>query len=320
MNTADQLWLLKQIYEHNNSYFDEEKKMVLYRIPETISTEALSALERMGHMPNQLYTPRHNEIMDAFYRLADTWTLKEASDAFIAGLWSEPFLWQSALTAKVMAIGMPLHEHTPYGNSKEICAICGYRDRTIDITQEWYFHMLEGTPLDGDPIGHVLALKEMEQMGKRPIPTEYDWWTFRAVLTVIRSMPPKTRYSKVRDALCKEKLLPSSKKWVYGKLLESLALIGILDTENYPGMITKYTTYKMRDERPNVRVEVQAPLAWWDSSIGINEAAMKKIFPTADCSSVDLTARPTPIPSLSETVTGQLEKKRSPRQKKEKII
>ncbi|MDE7271769.1 MAG: hypothetical protein K2N95_01740 [Lachnospiraceae bacterium] len=316
MNVADQLWLLKQIYEHGSSCFDEEKKMVLYQIPDTISAEELSALERMGHMPNQIYTPKHDEIMDAFYRLSGTWTIREASDAFIAGLWSEPFLWRSALTAKVMAMVMPPHEHTPYGNSKDTCAVCGYRDKAIDITQKWYFCMLEGTPLDGDPVGHVLALKEMEQMGKRPVPTEYDWWTFRAVLTVIRSMPPKTRYSKVRDALSKEKLLPSSKKWVYGNLLESLALIGILDTEDYPGMITKYTTYRMRDGRPNVRVEVQAPLAWWDSSVGINEQALKKIFPTAACPSVDLADRPIPIPSLSETITGQLEKRRRSRQKK----
>lgn len=252
-SVADQLWLLKQVYEYDNSYFDDKKKIRLYRIPEKISAESLSALEKMGHMPNQIYMPKHDEIIGEFCRLTDTWTLKEASDAFVAGLWSQPFIWQSALTAKVMAMGLPPHVHTPYGNSKGTCAVCGYRDKAIDITEKWYFLMCQGTPLDGDPIGHVIALKEMEKMGKRPTPTKYDWWTFRAILTVIRSK---------------------------------------------------------RDERPNVRVEVQAPLAWWDSSVGINETALKKIFPEMDCSSVDLTDRPVPIPPLGETVTGQFEKKR----------
>lgn len=128
-------------------------------------------------------------------------------------------------------------------------------------------------------------------------------------------MPSNIRYSKVRDALHKEKLLPTNQKWVYGKLLEAFAFIGILDTKDYPGMATKFTTYKKRDERPRIGSEVQAPLAWWNTSIGINEVTLEKIFSDVDCSSVDLTDRPTPEPALLETITGQLEKKRKPRKK-----
>lgn len=95
-------------------------------------------------------------------------------------------------------------------------------------------------------------------------------------MTVIRHMPPKSRYSKVRDSLHVEKLLPASQKGTVCSLLEALALAGILDTPDHPGMATRFTTYQERDLRPSVRVEVQAPLAWWNSSIGINETALKK--------------------------------------------
>lgn len=284
MDEVNRLWLLRQKYKNDYRY-----------------------------KSNQVFVPKHNEVLEEFYRLAGTWTLQEAAGAFIAGLWSAPFLWQSALTAKLISMVMPPHEHIPYGNSKTTCAVCGYVEHDIDVEKEWYFRMLTGTPLDGEPIGHVLALREMERIGNRPVPTEFDWWTFRAILTVIRSMPPKSRYSKVRDVLWKERLLPTSQKGAYGSLLEALALIGILDTKDYPGMAVRFTDYRTRDNRPNVRVEVQAPLAWWDSSVGIHEDVLKKIFPLLDCTPVDLENRPAPVPPLAQTVTGALEQKKAPR-------
>lgn len=313
MDTATQLWLLKQVYQNENKYFDEASGQWLYRIPQTISGEDLAALETMGHAPNQRFLPRHGEVLRELSRRSAAWTLQEAADAFIAGLWSAPFLWQSALTAKVMAMGIPAHRKVPFGNSVDTCAVCGCREWAVDVAQEWYFRMTGGTPLDGDPAGHVLALREMEKLGSRPMPVGYDVWTFRAILSVIRTMPPKSRYSKVRDALWKEKLLPTSKRWAYGSLLETLAFLGILGTEGYPGMAVAFTTYQKREERPNVRVEVQAPLAWWDSSIGIQEGVLAKLFPRIDTSPVDLAERPVPIPPLCQTVTGFLEKKRMPR-------
>lgn len=313
MDMVAQLWMLKQIYQDENRYFDEASGQWLYRIPKTIPPEDLEALNAAGHGPNQMFLPSHGKVLEELARRSAAWSLQEAANAFLAGLWSAPFLWQSALTAKVLAMGIPPHSHEPFGNSADTCAVCGCRERAVDVAQEWYFCMTEGTPLDGDPAGNVLALREMEKMGSRPMPVDYDVWTFRAVLAVIRSMPPHARYSKVRDALWKEKLLPTSKKWVYGKLLETLSFLGILDTEEYPGMAVSFTPYWKREERPNVRVEVQAPLAWWDSSIGIHEGVLEKIFPWIDISPVDLAKRPTPMPPLCRTVTGCLEQKRAPR-------
>lgn len=316
MDVADQLWILKQIYNnYNNRYYDSEKGMYIYKIPDTISTDDINKLEQLERLPNQIIFPEHDTILKELKDLTSTWTLSEAADVFIAGLWSAPFLWKSALSAKCIALAMPEHVHTPYGNSTDTCAVCGFHRVYVDITEKWYSLMTGGTPLDGEPIGHVIALQEMEKLKVRPKPTEYDIWIFRAILTVIRNMPQKARYSKVRDALHKERLLPASDKYIYGSLLETLALIGVLDTEDYPGMITKFTTYHKRDERPSVRVEVQAPLAWWDTSIGINETALKKIFANIDCSSVSLTDRPITTPLLEQTVTGILRKKRLPRKK-----
>ena len=314
MNSIEQLWALQQIYQ-SDSYYDAQTDLYLHRIPANFSTDTLDMLKRSGHMPNQFVCPQHDDIWDTFYSLTDTWTLSEAVDAFLAGLWSAPFLWLSALSAKLLAQATPKHSFTPYLGSTTICTVCGFQKKSVDTTLLWHQHMTSGLPLDGDPVGYVYALQEMAKSQQRPTPTNYDLWTFRAILTVIRQMPPKSRYSKVRDALQKEKLLPTSQKGTYCSLLEALALIGILDTPAQPGMATQFTSYQERDLRPSVRVEVQAPLAWWNSSIGINELTLKKIFGEIDCSCVCLTDRPTPIPPLPRTITGALKTKKAPRKK-----
>ncbi|MCM1541246.1 MAG: hypothetical protein NC121_08290 [Blautia sp.] len=315
MDLTEQLWTLQQIYQYENSYYDSEKRMRLYRIPADIPADKLDALKQAGRMPGQTFMPEHDEIWDAFYALADSWTLSEAADAFIAGLWSAPPLWQSALAAKVLARATPRHAFTPYGGSADTCTICGFCKTAVDAAYLWVRRMTGGVPLDGDPTSYVCALREMAGAGERPVPTAYDLWTFRAVLTVIRDMPSGSRYSKVRDALHKEKLLPLSSKEKCQSLLEVLALIGILDTPEHPGMVTRFTTYKERDLRPSVRVEAQAPLAWWDSSVGVNGTALKKIFGEIECSSVSLADRPAPVPSLSETAAGRLAQKKKPRKR-----
>lgn len=315
MNLTEQLWTLQQIYKPENSYYDSEKDLHLYHIPSNFPADKTEALSYAGRMPNQMSLPHHDEIWDALSAMADTWTLSQAADAFIAGLWSAPFLWLSALPAKLLSQAAPRHSFTPYGGSPTVCTVCGFQKKAVDASLLWYRRMAGSVPLDGEPTGYVYALREMAQSECRPTPTAYDLWTFRAILTVIRQMPPNSRYSKVRDTLRKEKLLPTSRKEVYCSLLECLALTGILDTPDHPGMATGFTTYKERDLRPSVRVEVQAPLAWWNSSTGLNETTLKKVFGNIDCSSVSLTDRPAPDPPLSRTVTGGLEQRKIPQKR-----
>jgi len=306
---VDQLHLLKQIYS-GPTRWDEELQASRHDVSQSISAQDLDALEAAGHEPNRYVRPQHDETINELKKLANQWTLEDAAQAFVASMWSAPMLWRSLLTGKLIASSMPDHEHTPYPSSST-CQICGLSvDQATDTTLQWYWRMTNGTPLDGDPFGQVLALRELSAAQELPIPNDYDRWTLRAVLTVLRELPPKTRYSKAAIALKKERLLPTQKEYAYRDLLETLALIGILDTPEHPGMITEYTTYIQRDARPNVRVEVQAPLAWWDSSVGINENNLNKIFHDFDLTNISLSDKPEENPTVKDTILGALEKKR----------
>ncbi|WP_338540050.1 hypothetical protein [Paenibacillus tundrae] len=316
MDIVNQLRLLKQIYSEN-MVWDEELQASRHVMPESIPIQDREALETAGRHPNQFIKPQHDETIAELKMLAEHWTLDEAVQAFVASLWSSPMIWRSLLTGKLIASNMPNHEHRPYPSS-EICEICGLSvNQAEDKTIQWYWRMTEGTPLDGDPFGHVLALRELIDVKEKdlPVPNEYDRWTFRAVLTVLRTLPPKTRYSKAAALLKKEGLLPTKTEYVYRNLLETLALIGILDTPEHPGLITAFTSYRERDQRPNVRVEVQAPLAWWDSSVGVNEENLARLFHDFDRRNVLLEEKPAQSPPLDETMLGQLVKRKIVRSK-----
>lgn len=156
-----------------------------------------------------------------------------------------------------------------------------------------------------EPAGHAQAAFTPSSAA-----AQFDEWTFGAILTVLRELPPETRYGKATLALKAARLLPGASRYFCGGLPVLLGLLGVLDTAEHPGLATRFTACRERDQRPGTRVEVQAPLAWWDSSIGVNEAALAELFPSLGCSSVDLAARPEPGPPLAATVTGALAKLR----------
>ncbi len=109
-------------------------------------------------------------------------------------------------------------------------------------------------------------------------------------------------------AITSAKILRGSRTAV--DVLEALALIGVLAPQDRPGMAERFTSYRERDQRPNVRVEVQAPLAWWDTGLGdhgIRVEVFEQLFGSLDVPYVDLDAqRPAPVPAAKHTVDGGL--------------
>ncbi|RMI12515.1 hypothetical protein [Cellulomonas triticagri] len=264
----------------------------------------LRPVERAGEDPATRRVLRHDEAGAALRDLAATWTLPEAADAWVAGLWSAPFGWRAALTGTALGRVLPVHDAHPYSAASSVCRVCGHQpDQVHDTAEERWLRHTEGVPVDGDVADHVLALEDLAGH-PRPVPTEYDRWALRAVLTILRTLPAGTRPSKARDALKRAALLPTTKPFAYGSLLEELALVGVVATAERPGMVEQWTTYAERDERPSVRVEVQAPLAWWDASHGLREDVVEQVFGHLDTSPVDLDGpRPTPVPDRKETAT-----------------
>ncbi|MBW0254183.1 hypothetical protein [Cellulomonas sp. PS-H5] len=263
----------------------------------------LRPAERSSQAPEQP-GPAHDDAVGALRAHAARWSLQDAASAWAAGLWSAPFGWRSALTGVAVGSVLPVHPAEPYSATSDVCRVCGHREgHGLDVAEERWQRHTQGAPIDGAVAEHVLALDDLAGH-PRPEPTDYDVWALRALLTTLRTLPPRTRPPKARDALKRTGVLPTSSAWAYQSVLEELALVGVVATAVRPGMVERWTTYAERDQRPSVRVEVQAPLAWWDSDHGLREDVVERVFGHLGTSSVDLDApRPTPVPERAATAT-----------------
>ncbi|WP_245583171.1 hypothetical protein [Paenibacillus daejeonensis] len=182
MDTVNQLRLLKQIISGSTKW-DPEKKVSVHPVPATITEQELEQLEGAGHAPNTFVYPKHDETLAELKQLAGRWTIAEAADAFVASLWSAPMVWRALLPGKLLAETMPDHAYEPYPNSAT-CQICGLAEGAgVDTTLQWYFRMVEGPPLDGNPHGYMLALRELAAAQDTPKPGPSDHYTLRRLLT-----------------------------------------------------------------------------------------------------------------------------------------
>jgi hypothetical protein len=271
-------------------------------VPETAEDAQVLAAAGLPHDAVHTYT--HDDAVAALRVAGEPWDLPAAADAWVAGLWSAPWSWRSALTGHLLAATLPEHTADPYAGS-DSCRTCGTR-RTgaIATTDHWQSRLLNGAPIDGGVPEHVLALDLLAGQ-PRPAPTEHDRWTLRAVLTVLRGLPDGKRYSAARSELKRHRLLDASSPYAYGSLLEELALTGVLATAEHPGLAVRWSDFVERDQRPSVRVEVPGPLAWWSSDDGLREDVVRTVFAGFDTSDVDLDgARPVPVPARGATVVG----------------
>ncbi|MBP1326550.1 hypothetical protein JOF28_001782 [Leucobacter exalbidus] len=267
----------------------------------------IEALTAAGIDPHVVEWPTHGDSIQQLRVAAADWAVPDAAAAFVAGLWSAPAAWRAVLLGVLIERQLPEHPFTPWSNSvTDLCQVCGYRDRPQQLVAAWSSYLTEGTPLDGEPSGYAQALAWLA--AERPEPTEYDRWALGAIISVIRSLPAGSRYTAAAKAITAAKILPD--KRAVNAVLEDLALIGVLAPTDRPGMWEKFTTYRERDQRPNIKVEVQAPLAWWDTTAGdagIRTEVVDAIFGPLNIPPVHLDApRPAPHPALKDLLSGGL--------------
>ena len=288
--------------------WDAERSATWQQVPMTPPYAALrELLASAGLDPDTALRPAHDDCLSQLRERAAAWSVQQAAAAFVAGLWSAPAAWRSALPGVLIARVMPAHPFTPWSaSSSDLCEVCGWRRGPVQLLQAWAFRLTAGTPLDGEPAGYAQVLQWLGDA--RPEPTEYDRWALGALRTVLRSLPAATRYSAGAKAIAAAKILRGAHTPT--AVLEDLALVGVLAPPTHPGMAERFTSYRERDARPNQRVEVQAPLAWWDSNVGqhgVRAEYFDMLFGGLDIPTVSLDApRPVPLPAAKDSLDGGL--------------
>lgn len=171
----------------------------------------LRPAEGSGRAPDQRALG-HDDAVAALRAHAARWTLQDAAAAWVSGLWSAPFGWRSALTGAAVGAVVPVHPAEPYSPASDVCRVCGHRDgHGLDPAGERWLRHTQGAPIDGAVAEHALALDDLAGH-PRPEPTEHDVWALRALLTTLRTLPPRTRPSKARDALKRDRPGPGGRR------------------------------------------------------------------------------------------------------------
>ncbi|MCP3144981.1 hypothetical protein [Pyxidicoccus xibeiensis] len=274
----DVLSLLARIYDSRNSFFDAEGRYC-HRIPSTFTEAEHQQLRDAGWVPNAFTHWAHDEAIDRLRQAAAAVDLRQAADAFVASMVSAEPAWLTVLPATALGRAMPAHAEQPMGGGS--CRVCFYKADAVDTTQAAYFRQLDGSGWgDAHPAEGALALAAVidSPAAAWPKPTPRDVWVFHRVFELLRALPSTARYSHARAALQQAGLLRANRPSRCETVLEALAFIGILQTPEHPGLMTRFTPAIERDRRPSVRVEVPAPLAWWTAGDGIHEALVATLF------------------------------------------
>jgi hypothetical protein len=271
--------LLERIYLGGSTYFDADGRY-LHKVPSTFSAQDLQALDAAGLPPNALSTATHDEAVTRLRELAARIDLHKAAGAFVTSLSSADLSWQSVLPAACLGLAMPAHEFVPMGEKNPTCRVCFYDGRSaLDLTERALFRSIQGTGwgLYG-PVEAVGALEFALAHPVWPQPSDHDAWTFHSLLELLAGLSAGTRYSLARKELKAAKLLSANTVYRCESTLEALSFISVIENAEHPGLLTGWTSAVERDQRPNIRVEVSAPLAWWSADDGINSAVVERLF------------------------------------------
>src|SRR5262249_1749219 len=81
------------------------------------------------------------------------------------------------------------------------------------------------------------------------------------------------REGKLNLALRAEKLVIGN-KYDCRHVIETLGACSVLETAEYPGFTTKWTSFAARQARPSVRVECDPPIAFWSAGHGVGRGGV----------------------------------------------
>ncbi|WP_417070444.1 hypothetical protein [Niveibacterium terrae] len=288
--------VLARIYQPLQQGLDAAGQTV-YLLPATISQPERQALDAAGLTPNRLCLPAHDQVVALLQQKAARADLQRAADAFIASLNSAPLWWQSLLPAVVLGLQLPTHAAAPLDTGSSRCACCFHPPWANDLTQIALFRYRAGTCWGNYGPQDALQVLLGSETEVWPQATPRDIWIWHRVLDILRTLPASSRYSQARKALRQAGWLNKNSLMRCESLLDALAWIGILETPEFPGLMSRFTSAIYRDRRPNTLVEVSAPLAWWQAEHGLNESLIDRLFGHCVCP-----AQEPPAPAPGATV------------------
>lgn len=243
--------------------------------------------------------PMHDHLVALGRQAVDQVELRDAVNAFVAGLGRSWPRGQTVLMAYALCRHLPEH---PFATAPGLpapipgrwdmpqhpCAACGYYV-VPEIDREWSLNAIEQARWSHDNAWPTAALDlESFLQHDAPPPTTGDVAVLRAILDVLGSMPADTPPSKAEKLLTAAKALPrpqggGSTTYIRRLILMTLGLTGVLPQTAVPVRLDAWYSHAQEQEARHAlgrshRSDVMLPLAAWNSTNGIDEARIDTLF------------------------------------------
>jgi hypothetical protein len=221
-------------------------------------------------------TGDHDSWVSAARAAADSTTIEEISDAFLAGLTSRRLDLRSALGSYAVARLLP--EHVADYSPGWCCAICGQSPPAEAEPADLNVLSFERFKWGGVRTDHVdYVAFDLEQFARAPrLPrTSDDIRVGRELVNQPRQLPPGTTAA---EAVRHLKMLPGNKA-ERDVVIGILGVCGILETATHRGYANSYVSKRDRQLPGRRHVDQDYPACWWTAEDGVNDEALQIFLP-----------------------------------------
>jgi len=217
---------------------------------------------------------KHDALVTELRRVARAIDAHAIASAFVASLpatrTSDLGPWRTALGALALGLAVPSHRRTQTYASGA-CKECGLEEAS---TLDAFAPARDRIP---GALDSALVVLRAAATATAPRPTKANITCLSKLLAIVGSLPPRAGESKLNAAIATSKLVGGD-RYARRHVIETLGLLGILETPEYPGVATRWTSFAVRDGRGGRRTECEAPIALWTAAHGVNAAAVSRWF------------------------------------------
>ncbi len=259
--------ILKKVYHHENTDYENEYDYgVIGHKTDFLTNEQKELLAKHNFLPNTMKKYTHDELVDEFLVLKKNkkLTLEFAKALFIKGLTGKVPRFRQTLISYLYLQEITKHEYKPHEKYSG-CAICSLPKECTYDRMYWLINEYLGHSWNERPEGFLEELKDILQYEK-PIITEKDEEYLIKLLLSISKAEENETPGQLEKRVGKEKLLPKTDKYARYGILQTLAILEILPSDEKLG------------ERQPFRSDIVMPLSGWRGCLGVDFEKAKEVF------------------------------------------
>lgn len=218
----------------------------------------------------------HDGCVERARSAAQRVNLSDVSDAFLASLTSRRLDLRSALSSYVIARSPPSHSFDPIDEIavQSRCTVCDMVTNSAQSLNVLNFERFKRGGVRKLDIGYIAFDLEQFERAPKLKPFGADKTLALEIINFIRSCPPSITSSKLAHALS---LLPGNKD-ERATFIGTLGIVGILDTPEFPGFLTRFIKPADRELPSRRFVDEGYPICWWTAANGVNDRALHEVL------------------------------------------